>query len=405
MLLTGLLTLLYLTAAEAATKEDRTAEELRKEIQSLEARVREAEAGKLTAVEQLQDIERKIELRRRLIIELERKAELSNSRIAELGRQVTSVEREIQNLSADLSEEEANLEALKRQVGERMSFFYKRMAGARLAMIVGAKNARDLSRRRKYIAAIESFDRNAIEALAEQRDKVAGTRTEREKLRGKLSLDQAKRLTELEQYRLLIRDRRVEEEASYKERAAKQSLVRKIEGDADLLKAMLENRRKALEEIEREIRKLQDAPKRKDIPDWSPGVPFSALAGKLIWPTPGESISQPFGPSKHPKLGTVTVNPGIDIRAAQGDPVRSVAGGQITRITWLRGFGSTVIISHGEGYYTVYARLGEISVREGDVVRPGQMIGQVGDAAGSSGFHFELWAKREKQDPLKWLKR
>jgi len=51
----------------------------------------------------------------------------------------------------------------------------------------------------------------------------------------------------------------------------------------------------------------------------------------------------------------------------------------------------------------VYARLEQISVKEGEVVRPGQILGSVGDTAGSSGFHFEIWSKREKQDPLKWL--
>jgi len=327
-LLSGLIIAITVVSSVFAAEGDETADQIRKEIKALEERVKQAEAGRLTAVEQLQDVERRIELRRRLIVELERKSSTSNERVIALGQQALKVEQEIQSLNLDLSKEESNLERLKRSVGERASFFYRKMAGARLAMLIGAKSGRDLARRRKYIAVIESFDRKAIEDVLEQRNKVADVKDQREILKEKLAKDQARRLGELEKYRMLIRDRRAEEEASLKERNQKQGLIKKIEDDAESLKAMLNDRRRALEEIEKEIQRLTGAPKRKDFPDWSPGTPFGSLAGKLIWPVPSETISQPFGPSRHPKLGTVTVNPGIDIRATAGDPVRSTAGGK-----------------------------------------------------------------------------
>ena len=165
---------------------------------------------------------------------------------------------------------------------------------------------------------------------------------------------------------------------------------------------MLEERRNSLQQIEWEINRLEGRrPTTRTI--WQPDVPFKQLIGKLPWPLEHKNIALPFGQNQHPELGTTTINPGIDLEALPEDPIYSVARGQVTKISWLRGFGNTVILSHGEGYYTVYARLGRIYVSEGDVVNPGQPIGLVGDSGAEDNFHFEVWAKRSKQDPTKWL--
>lgn len=380
------------------------AEQLRKEIRSLEEKIHQAESSKLDAAKQLQDIELKLELRRQLIVQLEREANLSSKKINSLGTQIGSLEEEIATLAADLHDEESQLTDLRRQAGERAAFFYKKMAGARVAIIAGSKDFGDLFRRRKYIASVEEFEKKTLKELYDQKQVVAGTKSQRETLRDRLGVDQKVRLDELNQYRLLIRDRRAEEEATLKERAGKQSLIRRMEGDRTFLQALLDDRKKALDQIEKEIVRIEQAPRKSSVPDWSPDTPFKNLQGRLICPTPRLDVTQPFGQNRHPKLGTVTVNPGVDLRAEKGDPVRVVAAGQVTKITWLRGFGNTIIVSHGDGFYTVYARLDQISVGEGEVINAGQIIGDVGDASGQTGFHFEVWSKREKQDPLKWLK-
>ncbi|MFH0765334.1 MAG: M23 family metallopeptidase [Calditrichota bacterium] len=170
------------------------------------------------------------------------------------------------------------------------------------------------------------------------------------------------------------------------------------------MRALLEERRGALDQIEQAIAQLE---KRKAPfpPNWTPDAPFSSFKGSLPWPTNRRRISSPYGRNRHPQLGTTTVNPGVDLEANQGDPVRSVAYGQITRIAFIRGFGNTIIISHGKGYYSVYARLGDITVGEGEIISTGQVIGEVGESAPEGGFHFEIWSARQSQDPLMWLKR
>jgi len=381
------------------------ADRLKTEIENLESRIKEGEAGRRSAVEQLQDIDRKIELRRRLILELERSAESSNRKVTHIGGQIESIGTDLQSLTKALSEAESDLMKLRAEASKRMVYFYKRITGVRLALLSGVDDLNDMARRRKYFASIEGFDRRSLERIAAQAAVIESNRKQRENLRQKLSDDQQYRLKELDRYRYLLQEKRQEEAVQLTERASKTTLLQKIENDNTLLKSLLEERRQALEEIEREISRQEQAIIKKGLPEFKPDVPFAELAGRLLPPIPKLIISQPFGPSRHPKLGTTTINPGVDFKAQHGEKVQAVANGQVTRVAWLRGFGNTIIIAHGQGYYTVYSKLAQVYPGEGQVVKAGQILGQVADGGASSEFHFEVWSKREKQDPMKWLKR
>lgn len=75
-------------------------------------------------------------------------------------------------------------------------------------------------------------------------------------------------------------------------------------------------------------------------------------------------------------------------------------------ITYLRGFGTTLIIDHGDGYYTVYAHLGDVWIRPTEEVEAGRVIGSVGSSGGTAEpvLHFQVWHKRTKENPARWLK-
>lgn len=133
-------------------------------------------------------------------------------------------------------------------------------------------------------------------------------------------------------------------------------------------------------------------------------ISFSTLKGELPWPARG-SISSRFGKKRHRSLETVTENPGIDLTVAEGNPIRAVAAGQVTTVTWLRGFGNVCIVRHDSDHHTVYARLGQVLVRQDDMIDPSTIIGYPGynPERDSYGLHFEIWSGKEKQDPLTWL--
>ncbi|MEE9161887.1 MAG: M23 family metallopeptidase, partial [Candidatus Neomarinimicrobiota bacterium] len=112
-----------------------------------------------------------------------------------------------------------------------------------------------------------------------------------------------------------------------------------------------------------------------------------------------------FGQQRNRLLNTVTDNPGIDIQAKSGAPVRAVLDGLVTTVTYLRGYGTTVIIDHGKNLYTVYTHLEDVAVAEENYVDQGQVIAQVGGNGSLDGakLHFEVWANQQKQDPGAWL--
>ena len=115
----------------------------------------------------------------------------------------------------------------------------------------------------------------------------------------------------------------------------------------------------------------------------------------------------PFGRQTQPN-GTVLRWNGIGIAAAAGTPVRSVAAGTAVLAGPFEGYGPTVVLSHGGGYYSLYLYLDEIRVREGDAVTNGQVLGTVGGARTPQGPHMEFQIRSpggEAVDPLGWLRR
>ncbi len=134
------------------------------------------------------------------------------------------------------------------------------------------------------------------------------------------------------------------------------------------------------------------------------GKGLLASKGRLPQPVSGR-ISRPFGARPDPTLGIVLDNPGVDYSCAPGAAVKSVHAGRVEKLTWVPGFGNTLLLSHGGNSWTVYAKLDEVQVREGQAVSAGQSLGRAGrfESADQGALHFELWQGRQPQDPNLWL--
>ncbi len=130
---------------------------------------------------------------------------------------------------------------------------------------------------------------------------------------------------------------------------------------------------------------------------------FESNRGRLKWPVFEGRISSRFGLQQNPSLHTLTQNPGIDIAVPPSTSVSSIADAQVSRIFWLPSYGNLIILSHRDGFRSVYAHLAEISVNEGDSVRAGQILGRSGESISGSVLHLELYKNREKLDPEEWL--
>ena len=133
---------------------------------------------------------------------------------------------------------------------------------------------------------------------------------------------------------------------------------------------------------------------------------FSALRGRMPWPVGSGFISDHFGVHNHPVLkGIRTNNNGIDIQTNAGNDVKVVYNGIVQSVVSIPGANMIVAVQHGD-YFTVYSKLSNVNVSNGQKINAGQKIGVVAtDNDGTSEINFQVWKNFDKINPENWLKR
>lgn len=123
--------------------------------------------------------------------------------------------------------------------------------------------------------------------------------------------------------------------------------------------------------------------------------------GLMRTPVDGARLSSGFGMRRHPILGYSRMHRGIDFAAASGTPILAAAAGRIEFAGWNKGYGKFVRINHGNGLATGYAHLRDFTVKAGQRVTQGQIIGRVGSTGMSTGphLHYELYRNGQAVDP------
>ncbi len=123
-----------------------------------------------------------------------------------------------------------------------------------------------------------------------------------------------------------------------------------------------------------------------------------------------EMVAEPGIRLSSPAKGKVTgefseANKGIDIAGKVGDPIQAAADGKVVYAgNSLRGYGNLVIIKHDNTYLTAYAHNSKLLVKEGDAVRKGQKIAEMGDTDTTSPkLHFELRVNGKPVNPTPYL--
>ena len=154
---------------------------------------------------------------------------------------------------------------------------------------------------------------------------------------------------------------------------------------------------KTLERVHQETKKLEAL--------------FQASRNERLWrsvfirPVEGE-ISTGFGLNRIINGQRRSQHTGVDLRAEKGTPVLASNHGVVVLVDELFFSGTSVILDHGWGLYSMYFHLSEALVKEGDFVRTGAMLGRVGSTGRSTGPHLH-WGIRingARVDPLSLLK-
>jgi murein DD-endopeptidase MepM/ murein hydrolase activator NlpD len=123
-------------------------------------------------------------------------------------------------------------------------------------------------------------------------------------------------------------------------------------------------------------------------------------------PVTGEiDLSSPFGVRVDPFLHIAAMHTGLDFRGEYGEPIHVTAAGTVTIAGWSGGYGKMVEVDHGNGLATRYGHLSAIDVKVGQVVRIGDVVGQLGSTGRSTGphLHYETRVDGEAVDPEKFL--
>lgn len=271
---------------------------------------------------------------------------------------------------------------LKARLAERLRALH-RLTGPTLArFLLSASNSSQLDRNLKILGLIAARDRDLIREYQSVSREV---KTKKDRLDLRL-----KRLGEIEGE---LRDR---EERLASEQRTKNRILAGI-------------RRKKLFAM-KTIQELRAQGKTYSIEDEAlletllrPS--FAEKRGQLDWPVRGQ-LARSFGPERSEPEGWVITHKGVFLRAERGSAVQAVFDGRVVYVENIPGFGGTVIVDHGDHYFSVYSHAAGIEVREGQEISSGQLLARVDRSPLESdpGLYFEIRHFSEPDDPVPWMK-
>ncbi len=358
---------------------------LKKELKQLRAKIKTAESRERSTVNRLSSIDKEISL--------------TNKLIQSLSFEEDKARKTIYQLKNDILKNENELESLRVRYKKRVLRSYKKGNLSELEKVFSSTTWRQAIYRSQYLKLISSIEKKLTKKIEKLLVDISRQKVELEViLRDNLNLRRDKQ-TQITSYRNMRINREKELNRIRNDKNALTNYVsEKEEGIQQLekiIKRVLED--KARFERELRIRQQQQTLKTES---------FKALKGQLPWPAEGRIISK-FGRQWNPKLKTTTENPGIDIKGKPGSSIKTVLGGVVTTITYIRGYGTTIIVDHGGGFYTVYSHVTNIQTNVDSQVRNGDVIAYMGDSGSINGskLHFEIWGKGQKLDPEKWLRK
>ncbi len=309
--------------------------------------------------------------------------------------------KKITQTNERLKETRKRYEQLKNLYARRAVYAYKYGKIRSLELLLSSASVNQAFIRYRYLKTIAEHDQRSIRSLQKRKQ-------EMETLKQSLNND-------LQLKRQNLAAKKKQENLYLSRRKKKASLLKKIRWNEASYSKQLSVKQKEKEnliqmiiELERQRQQqLISSGKRNEM---QPIIDFkfedfSQAKGKLLWPVKGRIVTR-YGKHKDKGSKTYTKNTDIEIKSKLGTPVHCVFKGVARVITYLPGYGNTIIVDHGKGYYSVYSHLDEIYVQKEDGIKTGQVIAAVGDSGSLAGakLQFGIYGKQRTYDPEKWLR-
>jgi septal ring factor EnvC (AmiA/AmiB activator) len=299
-------------------------------------------------------------------------------------RKVT--ENEISKVEAGISLNRANLERQAEWLKRKLRVMQKHgYSGDVVILLSTSEDIAQLMRRWRYIKELAGYDHKMLDSYKETIKNLAEQENRLKTLHAELKKSEEK---------IQANERIIAEKKKDKEMLL--SSVRKEKSSYE----------KMLKELKEASNKLMEIIRRSEEAEAYAAKGFHNLKGKLDWPVNGKVVI-PYGAQKDPQFNTPVFRNGIHIRADDNTSAKVVHSGKVVFADWFKGYGQLVIISHGEGYHTLYANLAEIFYKVGDIIKGQQAIGRVGESGTLNvpGLYFEVRYKGKPLDPMQWLKK
>lgn len=379
----ALLSVMPLHSQEISVHEKRK-QQLEKDIELIDRQLSENESRSRSMLSDLTLIRAQISSRTALVAE-------SNRLIRKYSDEIYLTQLQINRL-------DARIDTLKVHFAKLVRSAYKnRDAKVWYMYILASENLGQAFRRYSYFRNLSSEMGRQAEEIRSAEEELQKKKEGLQKM--KTDAEKAKRQVEQEVGELRAEEKKAED------------IVARLKQDRRKYEKELASKRKEVDALNKEIERLiaaamkgKDKGKEPEI-DYALDAEFSNNKGKLPWPVDGVVVDR-FGQHYHPVFRTVKLpfNNGISIAVARNARVKAVFDGVVKQIVVMPGYNQCVLIQHGN-WFSFYCKLQGTTVKAGDKVKTGQVIGIVDTINGDTQLHFQIWQKQTPQNPELWLRK
>ena len=359
---------------------------LEREIEILDRQLSENASRSSSMLSNLTLIRKKVSNRKALVAESDRQIRQYSDKIYLTQRSINRMQARIDTLSQHYS----------RLV---MSAYKNRDARLWYMYMLASDNLGQAFRRMSYFKNLSSQMNQEARRIKEAKQELEKEKEELQVLKKEAESVKAVRTAELKKLQ-------GEEKQSDK-------IVRQLQSNRKKYQSQLNAKKKQVDALNREIERLvasamkggtsKGASGKTDF-DRKLAAEFSKNKGNLPWPADGPVVDR-FGQKYHPVYKNLKLPPnnGVDIALAKGTKVRAVFDGVVKQIVVMPGYNKCILVQHGN-YFTFYCKLGTASVKAGDKVKAGDLLGTVDMINDQVLLHFQVWQGNKPQNPEHWLR-
>jgi septal ring factor EnvC (AmiA/AmiB activator) len=371
-------------------------QQLLKEIKATESEIAETKRNKEATLDRYLALKSQIQKRQALINTLRQEIDYANASIERTEEVLGALERDI--------------ERLKEEYAHTIRIAYRhKLSNSMLLFLFSADSFNEAFRRWQYIRQYDRFRkkqaRNIIETqdmLSRKSQQLAVRKQEKEALLSSQEQQAQKMSSELKDKNRILKKLKTSESRLLaelnKQQKAHESLNKQIE---DIIVAEMSRKRREARTNASPSSGASSGARERVAAERRLSSEFSDNRGRLPWPVRSGRISKPFGKViELEDTGLKLPNNGIEISTESGSKVYPVFKGKVTHITFVPIYQNAILVNHGD-FFTLYYRIEDVLVKEGEEVGPEKAIGQL--AGDGKTLHFEIWEGTRKLNPAHWI--